>query len=276
MKIIITGASGFIGSLIYKKLKSLHYDVVRVSRKKIYGYYFSKDYLSLPDGDVLIHLGESSNRGLVNEQGEKLFLQNKNIIKHINEKKYYKVIYGSSSLVYGDKITEPRNEKEKTTVSDNYSKIKIFSENNLNHSNNIVFRLSNVYGNGMSKDNVISDILSQLRKKEPMILRQLNPVRDFIYIDDVIDAFIAAIKTDHSGIFNVGSGVSLSIRSLTKKILDLDNQPNRIIESSHEHLATKSHISLDITRICNIMPRLPLVCLDEGLLNIIFNEKKHD
>ena len=75
-------------------------------------YYHSSDYLSLPDGDVLVHLGESSNRIWVNQQGQSLYEHNKNVIKHINEKKYSKVIYGSSSAIYGDKTADIEMKKK--------------------------------------------------------------------------------------------------------------------------------------------------------------------
>jgi UDP-glucose 4-epimerase len=272
MKIIITGASGFIGKKLYKKLKSLNYEILRVSRHKNNNYYYSNDYLSLPDGDILIHLGESSDRVWVNQQDKILYEQNKNVIKHINEKKYSKVIYGSSSALYGDKSNELRNEKEKISSYDNYTKIKLFSEQNLNHSNNIILRLANVYGIGMSKQNVISDILAQLAKGNSIKLKTLVPIRDFINIDDVVNAFVFSIESNQSGIFNVGSGNPISIHGLAKKILKISNQTHVTIESLIEDKSSISNISLDITHIYNIMSWKPRVDLDTGLSKILFNE----
>lgn len=273
MKIIITGASGFIGNSIYLKLQSLSYDVVRVSRQKKDDFFYSNNYLSLPDGDVLIHLGESSNRGLVNLAGKKAYLDNQKVIRHINEKKYSKVIYGSSAAIYGDKSTNPRKEKEKIIPTDNYSKIKLFSEEMLNHSNNIILRLSNVYGIGMSKENVISDILSQINQSGPILLKNLIPIRDFIYIDDVVDAILIAIKSNQKGIFNIGSGTSISIGALAKKILNISKQPHRDIDSECKDPTLQSNISIDITHICNIMSWKPRTDLKYGLSKI-FSEKQ--
>lgn len=273
MKIIITGASGFIGNSVYLKLKSLSYNVVRVSRQKKDSFFYSNNYLSLPDGDILIHLGESSNRALVNLRGEKAYLDNQKVIKHINEKKYTKVIYASSAAVYGDKSANPRKEKEKIIPTDNYSKIKLFSEETLNHSNNIILRLANVYGKGMSKENVISDILSQINQSGPIILKNLIPTRDFIYIDDVVDAFLIAIKSKQRGIFNVGSGTSTSIGALAKKILKISKQPNKEIDSECKDSNLESNISIDITHICNIMSWKPRTDLKQGLSKIVFSEK---
>lgn len=272
MKIVITGASGFIGKLLYAKLKSLNHEVLRVSRQRKNNYYHSSDYLSLPDGDVLVHLGESSNRIWVNQQGQSLYEHNKNVIKHINEKKYSKVIYGSSSAIYGDKTAEHRNEKEIISNYDNYTRIKLYSEKNLNHSNNVILRLANVYGHGMSKENVISDILVQLEKRGPIKLKKLKPVRDFINIDDVVNAFVCSLSNENKGIFNVGSGKSVSIYDLAKKILIISNQAHRNIESLSKNESSLSNISLDITHICNIMSWKPRVDLDTGLSQIIFNE----
>ena len=68
----------------------------------------------------------------------------------------------------------------------------------------------------MSKENVISDILVQLEKRGSIKLK-VKTCEDFINIDDVVNAFVCSLSNENKGIFNVGSGKSISIYDLAKK-----------------------------------------------------------
>ena len=63
--------------------------------------------MDLPDGDILIHLAETNLRNITNNKKDGAYQTNKNLLDHINSKKYKKVIYASSAAVYGDKIAKP-------------------------------------------------------------------------------------------------------------------------------------------------------------------------
>ena len=86
MKVVILGATGFLGSHILLMLKKLKYDFLPVSRQKKEGFYFSPNYMNLPDGDLLIHLGEANDRNLVNNNKNDLYNSNKRLLEHISSK----------------------------------------------------------------------------------------------------------------------------------------------------------------------------------------------
>ena len=73
MKVIVTGASGFIGSRVFDQLKLSGMEAIGVSRNIGLNKDLFKvdDYRDCPKGDVLIHLAESNDRALVNSLGEK-------------------------------------------------------------------------------------------------------------------------------------------------------------------------------------------------------------
>lgn len=269
MKIIISGASGFLGSHILQMLQNLEYDLVAVSRQKKEGFYHSSNYMDLPDGDILIHLAETNLRNITNNKKDDAYQTNKNLLDHINSKKYEKVIYASSAAVYGDKITKPRKENELISPYDEYSRIKIFSENFLNNNRNIIFRIANVFGPRMSKYNVVSDIIKQINN-DSIILNSTESTRDFIYISDVVNAFLLGIKSDASGIFNLGSGKSISVGSLAKEILAVYGKKNTKIISKYKNLPL-SNIQLDITHIYNIIGWYPETSIETGILDLIEN-----
>ena len=92
-------------------------------------------------------------------------------------------------------------------------------------------RFSNIYGQGMSNANIMSDVIKQLSLDGPIIIQNKFAIRDFVYISDVTDFISKLIKNIVGGIFNVGSGIGLSIYQLTEIILKISNQSNREIVS---------------------------------------------
>ena len=100
---------------------------------------------------------------------------------------------------------------------------------NKNNLGFVILRLSNVYGPGQWKSGIIPSIITKLLKKEkPVLYGNGNQTRDFIYIDDVIDAFILATEKGKKGIYNIGSNEEISLNKifkLTKELLNSKIKP---------------------------------------------------
>ena len=77
-----------------------------------------------------------------------------------------------------------------------------------------IARLFNVYGPGQRNDFVIPRIINQALAKKEVLLKNCNSTRDFIYIDDAVDALIKIYTKGADGIYNVGSGRETSILEL--------------------------------------------------------------
>jgi len=232
-KIVITGATGFIGTALCKKLENIEeYLIVKVTRSQDKtGFYKMDNHKTVPSGDVLIHLGEDSDRARVNKIGERYIDETGKVIDTLLENKYKKIIYCSSSIVYGDKGNEPYTENCQTYSDDIYSAAKLRNEKRVLNAGGVVVRLSNVIGEGMSINNVFSDILKQLHDLSPLVIRNVNPIRDFVWIDDVVDALMLLIIKSTPGVFNVGTGEPISIYDLALLFLKLAKQENRKITS---------------------------------------------
>ena len=125
--VVITGSTGFIGSALCKKLKERkEYSIVKVTRSKKHksDYCQVSNYKNSPSGDILIHLGENSDRAIVNKLGDSYVDNSIDVIESLLEKKYEKIIYSSSSVVYGFKGNNPYGENKKIHGHDIYSKAK--------------------------------------------------------------------------------------------------------------------------------------------------------
>ena len=270
-KIVITGATGFIGTALCEKLEEKKgYSVIKVTRsqEEKAGFCCVTHYQETPAGDILIHLGEDPDRSRVNKIGEPYRQQTGEVMESLLKKDYKKIIYCSSSSVYGDQGTELYNENMPTYANDTYSTAKLENEERVLNSGGIVVRFSNVIGNGMSKNNVLSDILKQLSQKTPITIRNIKPIRDFIWIDDAADAIVKLLQKETAGIFNVGSGEETSIKELTETVLGIAKQQGRDLKSiitSPKH----SYNVLNIEKIKKATAWQPKLTLPQSIGKIV-------
>ena len=133
-----------------------------------------------------------------------------------------KVIYLSSCLVYKiDNGTDIYTEESVTEDSNWYTRRKLeLEELVLDYPNSVVLRMSNVYGKKNISNNIFGDIGKQITNDSPMVIsvRSLDPIRDFIYIDDILNALNLLFSEESSGVYNLGSGVGTSVKQIIKLI----------------------------------------------------------
>ena len=216
--VVLTGASGFIGQVVAKKLREKRIHVICVSRKSIKGMVQVSNYQESPLGDVLIHLGEESNQNIANTLGMKYVNQALKTLETLC-KKFKRVVYASSALVYGDQIEKPRKEEETVSPTDYYSMAKILCEKAVSRAGGVSMRLSNVFGPNITKKNILNEILQQIYKPGPIVVKNASPIRDFVWIDDVGEAVVTLSLEKVSGIYNIGSGQGTQIGDLANLVL---------------------------------------------------------
>jgi nucleoside-diphosphate-sugar epimerase len=273
-KVVITGASGFIGKHLkeyFEKYESL--DVIATTRKSIPGYFQVKDYAKIPRGEILIHLAENNLNNASEKETESVTL---NKLEEISNMGFSRVIYFSSAAVYSDKFTTPRKESDPVFENSNYVKNKLKSEKIISaNPNNIIVRLSNVYGPGMSSSNVLSHILNQLTARGSILVENAYPERDFVWVGDIPDAIYKLAFTpwnSNSNIYNVGTGQAISIGALAKKILFLVDQPDREVVSRMKKTIS-SYLAVDYSKILDDCGWISKTSLDEGLRLMLKFEK---
>jgi len=239
-KILITGHNGFIGSHLVKSLSN--YSLIGVS-EKIYKKnkitQIKKNITRLTINDIpkdifcIIHLAALTDVKFCQDNPIKCFDVNINgtlNILEITKQLGSKLIFLSTSHVYGTPKKIPISEEHPTHPESIYSGSKLAGEilcETYSKSYNLdisILRLFSVYGPNSPPHLVTSRIMSQFLSKNPILIGNTFPKRDFIFIDDVINV-ISYILTNSSGfnIFNVGSGKSYSILDLCnilKKISD--------------------------------------------------------
>jgi UDP-glucose 4-epimerase len=245
ISVSITGAAGFLGSYLTAHLKTKDITVFPVSRRQLSGIYHVEDYSETPGKDVLIHLAEESDRGKVNSLGKSYLENSARVVKVLSER-FPKIIYASSGIVYGGKNESSCKVGMPVFGSDIYSRSKIINEQIVLEAGGCVARLSNLFGIGMSTNNVLSDIIDQVPGVGPLRVRDDTPIRDFLPVSDSCSALGHMVDENYNGIVNVGSGVGISINNLAKQVLSLAGEKNRevvVTKPSKE----RSKIVLDIS-----------------------------
>ncbi|WP_299074822.1 NAD(P)-dependent oxidoreductase [uncultured Paraglaciecola sp.] len=267
-KVVIAGASGFVGKVLTKSLKQSGYRVFPVSRSQSPGVIQVESYSNCPNGDLLIHLAEEPDRIKANSFGDPYLIAATTLTAKLCNQFKGKVIYCSSAVVYGDKNSRPCTELDEAVVSDLYSKIKIQNEKQVIAQGGCVLRLANLFGVGMSPNNVLSDILSQLGDPGPVKLRNTAPVRDFLYIQDLVALFQLLIDDFHPGLFNIGSGSGVSIGDLARIVLSVVEQSQREVLSENSENIVSMNV-LDISKIAKHSGWSPRFSLSESVKNML-------
>ena len=258
MRYIVTGGAGFIGSNIVKKLVARGDDVTVIDNLNT-----GKEENLKSVIDKITFLKDSIlNRELLEKQSQNIdgiFHQaalasvqdsfskldeyhdvnvngTENILK-LAKKNDFRVVYASSSSVYGNPERIPIKESDKKNPINPYAETKLkqdqlaikYSEMGVKV---IGLRYFNVFGKGQSKEyaGVLKLFLERIRDKlPPKINGDGTQFRDFVYVEDVADANIMSMDSDiNHGFYNVGTNTSITILDLAKTIIKssgLDIQP---------------------------------------------------
>jgi len=227
--ILITGSQGFLGSHILERLL-LKKNVIGVNKildKKRIGYKqirnniekISSDQIKV-NFDGVIHLAAITDVKYCEENPNVCFMTNiigTQKVLELARKKDCKFIYMSTSHVYGkpDKLpiseNDPKNPESIYAASKLAGEICCESYSKTYGMDVSILRVFSVYGPRSPTHLVTSRILSQLSEKS-LSLGNTHTKRDFVFIDDVIDAVeIISRKSRGLQIFNVGTGQSYSI-----------------------------------------------------------------
>ena len=250
MKALITGGAGFIGSHLAEKLQrngnsvAIIDDLSSGSESNLFsGSNLIKADLSKSesfekldsDFDVVFHLASHVGQELSFETPvrdlEVNSLATARLIDWAMKNGKPKIVFASSMNVYGDPENAeiPVSEDSPTCPPSPYAVGKLSSEYLFGIYQHLglesaCLRFFNVYGPRQDfanmKQGMVSIFMSYVLKDIPIEVRgKLTRFRDFIYVEDVVDACIAASEAGVSGIFNVSTGRKVTVSELLDKIL---------------------------------------------------------
>jgi len=163
-----------------------------------------------------------------------------NVLEACVKHKVKKLIYSSSSSVYGDAVQIPMKEDHPFNNKNFYGATKIAGEAMCTAYNDryglevIGLRYMNVYGAGQDQHAVYSGVVPVVlnkidRNEQPIVNGDGTQAYDFIYVEDVARSNISAIKSDIKlGYYNIGTGVQTNVKHLCNTMLKLKNSDLKI------------------------------------------------
>ena len=190
-----------------------------------------------------------------------------------------KVIYASSSSVYGDTPTLPKTEEMTPNPLSPYAVAKLAGEyychvfNEVFHLPTVILRYFNVYGPRQDPASEYAAVIPKfitriLNDTPPLVYGDGNQTRDFTFVGDVINANILAAESDATGIFNAAGGKRISLNELAKTIMVLCNK-NLEIRYEAVRLGDIKHSLADISKAKEKFDYSPKFDIKNGLKETI-------
>ena len=297
--ILITGATGFIGSCIAHKLVNMNYDVHITKREQsniwrirnIINRIIPHD-VDLIDServeklikeskpDIIIHTAIYGGRPYQKDIKKIImtnFIGTVNLINACKKVGFELFVNTGSSSEYGikskpmteDAILEPINEYGVSKAAGSlYCQVVARREK----IPIVTLRIFSPYGYYDHKARLIpSVIMSCLAKKNPEIIYP-NCVRDYIFVEDIVDAYIKVIETSNiiGEIFNIGYGKQHSMREVGEIIVKLTGSKVRLILGNAPKLQNEPDIwQADVSKAEHILKWRPKHSLEKGLVKTV-------
>ena len=293
MKVFVTGANGFLGSHLVPRLNELKHDVISLVRDwvgcelvagKVYGditdFRLLKRSFAEYEIETVFHLAAQAQVSVAETDPIGTFRSNIegtwNVLQAAREVGVKHVIVASSDKVYDIHSKYPWNESDPIQGFGAYSVSKaaadLIAQQYMNYIGMgvSVTRCANLYGPGQLNYSTLipGTIRSALRGERPIIRSDGTYRREYLYVQDAVEGYIALMNNSENGVWNFGTGNTYSVIEVVKIILgiigsDLDPDIRNTCNGEIRHQ------SLDGCKARRVLKWTHKVGLQEGLAKTI-------
>ncbi len=279
-KASVVGAAGFLGAALAARLEARGHSVRR----------FTRDAPALaPDGSAAVGfedvhtvfwLASSINPAVAEFSPDELRRDTERfaaMTSLLAASRIGRVVVASSGgTVYDTSAPPPYRETSPTSSAARYGAAKIDMENVLRdearlEGRRVILRISNAYGPGQrggSGQGVIAHWLDAAARNAPLrVIGDLETRRDFVYVDDVVDAFVAVheLTTDVPEVINIGSGVATSLAEVLHTLRGAVGLPGLALEYLPARGFDLRRTWLDVSIAAEFLDWKPETNLDVGI-----------
>lgn len=273
-KVLVTGSSGFVGEKLVEKLSNNGVQAQKADVKDGIDLCEPMSFSRISNVDIVVHLAAITS---VPESFKNpwLFL-NKNYSATLGALEICRMNHASmiyiSSYLYGHPKYLPIDEDHPLSPHNPYAQSKKVSEDLCRGYQRdfgvpvTILRPFNLYGPGLRDNSLIPSIISQLPKGQVELL-DTEPKRDYLYVDDLCDVIIKALKFEPNEVevFNIGSGASISVECLAKMIISISGLNVSVIDHHKRRKGEVMDCVANIEKACTILGWAPKWSLENGL-----------
>jgi nucleoside-diphosphate-sugar epimerase len=275
--ILVTGASGFVGTHLVRELQSRGARVVTHSTRD------GDLSRSEPKAHGIRHVYHLAARTYVPESWlNPLNFYEANVLGTLNVLEFCRKSGSSltllSSYVYGQPGRLPISEDHPLEAFNPYSHSKILAEQAAQFYQTAfrvpvtIVRPFNLYGPSQANHFLIPTLIKQALSPdaEAIIVEDFRPKRDYIFIDDLVHLLILLLdRFRGAGVYNAGSGVSVSVQDLAELVVRLAGTGKRVQSRENPRQDEVPDTVADISHAREVLNWRPNVCIEEGLRRTI-------
>lgn len=222
-RIVVSGATGFVGSALTKRLRDREGSEVVPLNSANGDIAEASTWRALPVADAVIHL--AARTFVPDSWTEPAAFLRTNFTGTTQALEYCRAhksrLVFLSSYLYGNPARLPIDEQAPVTAPNPYALSKKLAEEACRFYSDsfgvevTILRVFNIYGGGQGDQFLIPSIVRQVLAGTGIHVKDLAPKRDFLFIDDLIEAIVCAVdKPQRFEIFNIASGTSHSVRDV--------------------------------------------------------------
>ena len=289
-KVLVTGGNGFIGRHTLQPLVDQGFEVHAVTSKPINSHTVNvnctwqivnlldldqiKELVLTVKATHLLHFAWYNIPGkcLTSEENFLWVQASLELLRHFREQGGERVVMAGSALEYDwnygycSEVLTPRNPHTTYGVCKNalQEMLKAYAE--ITKLSSAWGRVFNVYGPYDHPKRLVSSVILSLLKDEPALCSHGNQLRDYLYVEDVANAFVKLLESKVIGEINIASGKPMAVKEIILKIAEKLGKSDlvklgAILASAEEPPLFAANVS----RLSTEMRFLPKYDLDKGL-----------
>jgi nucleoside-diphosphate-sugar epimerase len=279
-KILVTGANGFIGKHLCKRLTEYGFNI---ADGKPSSYQSPLDVTDLGqlvsacrNVDTVIHLaGRTSIKSSLRDPYKTYYVNYIGALNLVEASRLMDVnrLINVSTFVYGQSHHIPINERHRINPHSPYTKSKLLAEMICQYYSSdfdidvVTLRPFQIYGPGARPDSYVPSVIQQIASKGEVLLNGKNVRRDFLFVDDFVNLLVAILNNFPNGynVYNVGSGKSHALEKIAKILANLMSKRIKINYDEAYLGPSGTDMWADITKVSEAFRWKPRVTIKEGM-----------